>query len=337
MRIFGFTAYGGPEATSVMEVPDPTPGPGQLLVRTTAAGVNPADVKVRNGDRIGTVPVTFPMAMGREAAGTVVAAGDGTEAFEGLGAEFVGAQVFGAAAAGTGAIGEFALLEAAGTALVPESVSPQAATCIPVSIGTAYDALDQLDLPPGAALLVIGAGGGVGSAACALAAGRGVRVVGVASAAKRDVVTGQGAEHVVSGPGWVDRAAAAAGASGSSGSTGSAGSTRSAERAESSAGAYDAVLDLVGEPVLREAVPLLRPEGRVISPAAPGLAAELLGERGGGVTRRRTSEVFARIAALIASGELTPLVSAQVPFADAARAVALVEEGHAAGNVVVTF
>ena len=97
------------------------------------------------------------------------------------------------------------------------------------------------------------------------------------------------------------------------------------------------MLDLVGEPVLREAVPLLRPEGRVISPAAPGLAAELLGERGGGVTRRRTSEVFARIAALIASGELTPLVSAQVPFADAARAVALVEEGHAAGNVVVTF
>ena len=73
MRIFGFTAYGGPEATSVMEVPDPTPGPGQLLVRTAAAGVNPADVKVRNGDRIGAVPVTFPMAMGREAAGTVVA------------------------------------------------------------------------------------------------------------------------------------------------------------------------------------------------------------------------------------------------------------------------
>ena len=101
MRIFGFTAYGGPEATSVMEVPDPTPGPGQLLVRTAAAGVNPADVKVRNGDRIGAVPVTFPMAMGREAAGTVVAAGDGTEAFEGLGAELVGAQVFGAAASGT--------------------------------------------------------------------------------------------------------------------------------------------------------------------------------------------------------------------------------------------
>ena len=327
MRIFGFTAYGGPEATSVMEVPDPTPGPGQLLVRTAAAGVNPADVKVRNGDRIGAVPVTFPMAMGREAAGTVVAAGDGTEAFEGLGAELVGAQVFGAAASGTGALGEFALLEAAGSALVPESVSPQAATCIPVSIGTAYDALDQLDLPAGAALLVIGAGGGVGSAACALAAGRGVRVVGVASAAKRDVATGQGAEHVVSGPGWVDRAAAA-GASSGSGAGGSDGSA---------AGAYDAVLDLVGEQVLREAVPLLRPDGRVISPASPGLATQLLGERGGGVTRRRTSEVFARIAGLIASGELTPLVSAQVPFAEADRAVALVEEGHAAGNVVVTF
>ena len=302
MRILGYDEYGGPEVARIMTVEEPSPGPGQLLVRMTAAGVNPADVKVRSGQRQGGFPVRFPMAMGREAAGVVVGVGPGAEAFA------PGDRVFGAAAAGTGTLAETVLLEAGSAARIPDGVEPAQAASIPVSVGTAYDALHELGLPEGGVLLVLGAGGGVGSAACGLGAARGLRVLGVASEGKRELVEGLGARHVASGDGWADRVRRAA------------------------PEGVDGVVDLVGGEALRDAAALLRSPHALRSPADPALA-ESLG--GSGVTRRRTGEVFAEIAALVARGEFAPVVSAAHPLDDAAAAVAAVESGHAAGNVVV--
>ncbi|MDI3329783.1 MAG: NADP-dependent oxidoreductase [Micrococcus sp.] len=302
MRMLGFQRYGGPEVMEHLEVADPVPGPGQVLVRMTAAGVNPADIKVRNGQRAGRIPVHFPMALGREAAGVVLGAGPGVTGVR------AGERVFGATAAGTGALVDRVLLDAAGTARIPDGVEDDQACCIPVAAGTAHDALDELDLPAGATVLVRGAGGGVGSCVCGLARDRGLRVLGVASEAKRDLVAGLGAVHVAKGPGWTRRAG------------------------ELAPGGVDAVIDAVGGEVLAEAIPLLRRPGALRSVAdVPGAVA--LG--GSGVTRRRTSAVFTEVAALVATGRFTPVVTARFRLAEAERAVAAVETGHAAGNIVV--
>jgi len=301
MLIYGFREYGDATVQEYIEAPDPVPGPGQLMVELTAAGVNPADIKVRSGLRSGAVPVSFPMAMGREAAGIVRSVGPGA----GFGA---GVRVFGQVAAGTGALAERVVLDAASTAAVPDGLEDARAACIPISIGTAHDALDQLGLGDGETLLVTGAGGGVGTAACQLARLRGLQVIGLASAAKADVVTALGAIHVASGDGWAGRARAAA------------------------PGGIAGVIDLVGGEVLVDAAALLSDGSRVISAAAPAEATAL---GGSGVHRRRTGEVFGHLARLIASGDLSPLISARYPFEQAARAVAVVESGHTLGKVVV--
>ena len=302
MLIYGFQEYGDAAVQAYIETPIPVPGHGQLLVEMTAAGVNPADIKVRSGLRKEQVEVAFPMAMGREAAGVVRAVGAGVVGFE------AGERVFGQVTSGTGALAERVLLDAASSAVIPAGVEDPHASCIPVSVGTAHDALDQLGLAAGDTLLVTGAGGGVGTSACQLARLRGQRVIGLASAAKAGVVTSLGATHVASGDGWPDRVRGIA------------------------PQGVTAVLDLVGTAVLADAIALLAGGPRVVSAAAPAAA---IGAGGSGVTRRRTSKVFQQLAELIAAGNLSPLVSASYLFDHAADAVATVESGHALGNVVV--
>jgi len=302
MMIFGFTTYGDPDVCSLVEVPAPTPGPGEVLIDLRAAGVNPADIKVRAGSRQGVVEVRFPMAMGREAAGVVLAVGEGVTEFH------PGHEVFGATAAGTGGLAERVLLDASATARRPVSLAWEQAACIPVSAGTAFDALHDLRLVPGQVLLVLGAGGGVGTSVIPVAVARGLRVIGVASAAKKGLVEALGAEHVESGDGWVERVRSVA------------------------PDGVDALLDMVGGDVLRSGAVLLPGARGPVSIAAPTLAAEL---GGGGVTRRRTTQVFGQVAEFASSGVLDIQVSAVFPLSRAAEAVAVVESGHATGKVVV--
>lgn len=301
MQIYGFERYGAADVEAYLEVPSPGPREGAVLVDVRAAGLNPADIKVRSGQRQGTVPVTFPMAMGREAAGTVVNDPSGTFA--------PGTPVFGSCAAGVGALGEQTVLELVQTAVVPDGVSVEQAACIPVALGTAWDALHELRVGAGDTVLVLGAGGGVGIHAVQLARHLGAQVVGVASAQKGPHVKEAGAVHVPSGEGWVERVRRAA------------------------PGPVDAVLDTVGGQVLTEAGALLGDPGRLRSVAAPATAQEL---GGSGVTRRRAGAVYAEIAQLVGQGALRPVISATYPFERAGEATAAVAGGHALGKVVVT-
>ncbi|KLL94822.1 NADPH:quinone reductase, partial [Rhodococcus sp. IITR03] len=113
-RAYGFVEYGGPETQQLFDTPVPSPGPGQLLVAVRAAGVNPADWKVRSGRRTGSVTVHFPAVLGREVAGVVEASGPDT-GFR------PGDAVFGATAEGYGGYAEYTLVDRAAAALVPES------------------------------------------------------------------------------------------------------------------------------------------------------------------------------------------------------------------------
>ena len=301
MRIYGFTEYGGPEVERFLDVPDLVVTPGAVLVRLRAAGLNPADIKVRSGQRQGKVEVRFPMAMGREAAGTVVE--DPSGRFR------EGELVFGSCASGFGALGGLVLLELDQTARLPDGVEAEQAACIPVAIGTAWDALGELGVGTGGAVLVLGAGGGVGVHAAQLAAHLGARVIGVASAAKAELVASAGAEHVESGDGWAEVVA------------------------ELAAEGVDAVVDAVGGDTLRQAAALAKHPSAIRSSASPALATEL---GGSGITRRRDASVYAELADLVARRNLRPVIHATYPLSEAPAAVAEVASGHAPGKTVVT-
>lgn len=317
MRIFGFTEYGGPEVAGFLDVPAPRAEGDGVLIDVEATTVNPGDIKVRSGQRQESFPVSFPMAMGREAVGTIRQLGpDAPADLE------IGQRVFGSAAPGIGTFAEQTVLTGTSATPLPEELSAGSAASIPAAFGTAHDALNQLGLRPGQPLLVIGAGGGVGSSALSLAKAAGLTVWGVGSAGKHDVITRMGAEHVESGPGWTDRVRRL--------------------------GTPAAILDLVGGEVLREGARLLADEvpvgsagegtgnagqrPRILSAADPALAKEL---GGSGIVRRRTREVYARIAQLLAASAAPTWVSARYRFADAAQAVADVEAGHAAGKIII--
>uniref|UniRef100_UPI0015D58AA6 alcohol dehydrogenase catalytic domain-containing protein n=1 Tax=Auritidibacter ignavus TaxID=678932 RepID=UPI0015D58AA6 len=163
MQIYGFTRYGGPEVAGVLDVEVPEVTENTVLIRTEASGLNPGDLKVRSGARTGSFPVRFPMAMGREAAGTVVSLGPGLTP-EVATQIPVGTRVFGSAAAGVGTLGEYTLLTATSATPIPQGLSAAQACCIPASVGTAWDGLAELEhagLSRGETLLVLGAGGGV--------------------------------------------------------------------------------------------------------------------------------------------------------------------------------
>jgi len=288
---------GGPEQESFLDVPVPEPGQGELLVRVRAAGVNPGDWRLRQGSYGEVRSAVF----GREVAGTVLRLGAGVTGFA------PGDEVFGGCPGMVGGWAEQALVTAGFAARRPDGVSPEAAAVLPVAAGTAYDALAQLALPAGATLLVNGAGGGVGVPLLQLARTRGIRVVGTASPAKHDLVAALGAVPVSYGDGVVDRILAA------------------------SPQGVDGVFDLVGGDALRAVAPLAPPD-RLFSVADKALVRTLGGRD---VVRDRSTRVLAELARLVAAGELDPYVSQVRPLSEAGAALALVEEGHTQGKIVL--
>ncbi|MER7934804.1 MULTISPECIES: NADP-dependent oxidoreductase [unclassified Streptomyces] len=301
-KAYVYTRHGGPETEAFADVDRPVPGPGELLVAVRAAGVNPVDWKLRGGfRRPGEGEARFPEVLGSEAAGVVEEVGEGVSGFA------PGDAVFGNTAGG--AFAQYALLTASVTAHKPAALSFTDAATLPVAAATAYDGVRQLDLPEGATLLVTGAGGGVGAAALQIARAWGLRVVGVASEAKKDFVESLGAVHVPSGPGLAERVRAAA------------------------PEGVDAVYDLVGGEVLAEAAGLLADRTRLITAgAAPDTVAALGGSR---VERARTAAVLDEVAELVVGGELDPFVSRTFPLDEAGQALRAVEDGHARGKIVI--
>jgi len=297
MRGYGFLRIGGREQQAFLEVPEPVPGPGELLVRVRAAGVNPGDWRMRQGF-YGT---EGPAVLGREVAGTVLAAGDGVTGFA------PGDEVFGGCPGMLGGFAPAALVTASFAAHRPDGVSPEQAAVLPVAAGTAYDTLKNLQLKRGNTLLVNGAGGGVGVQLVQLARLRGLAVVGTASPAKHDLLTRLGATPVAYGGGVTDRIRAAA------------------------ADGIDGALDLVGGEALRFISGLV-PAGRLYSVADKPLVKQLGGAE---VVRDRSTAVLSELAHLVATGRLDPFVT-EVRRLDAAQeALALVEDGHATGKVVL--
>src|SRR5690625_101194 len=297
-KVYVFTQYGGPEHEELQERPVPQPGAGELLVEVRAAGVNPADWKIRTG-QLGT-DRQLPAAMGLEVAGVVTAVGDGGTQFA------AGDPVLAGVPAGNGGFAEHTLVRAAEAVAKPEEVSFTDAATLPVAGTTAYDLTHQVPLEPGQTVLLLGAGGGVGLMAAQIARARELRVVGVAGEAKRQLVESVGATFVRSGTGFSERVR------------------------ELVPRGVDLVVDLVGGEVLREAAPLAAEAGSVVS-AVDRAVVDL-----GGAMRANDPEALRKVTDMVREGLIDPHVTATYPLDRAGEAIAVVETGHATGKVVVT-
>ncbi|MFL5575637.1 MAG: NADP-dependent oxidoreductase [Gemmatimonadaceae bacterium] len=187
MRAAQVTAIGGPEVLRVANLPDPTPGPGEVLVRVEAAGVGPWDTKMRAGN---FGKRRTPYIPGGELAGTVTAVGAGVDGFT------VGDAVW-AFPGITGATAELVVVPVAAVGRRPTTLSAVDAAGAPVGVLTADEALDLLELGAGQTLLVLAAGGNVGSFAVQLARHRGATVIAQASAVDADRLRERGAAVVV--------------------------------------------------------------------------------------------------------------------------------------------
>ncbi|WP_170600552.1 NADPH:quinone oxidoreductase family protein [Ruegeria arenilitoris] len=165
-------APGGPETLELTTLPDPTPKKGQVLIRVRAAGVNFPDTLIIRD--LYQMKPPRPFAPGGEVSGDVIAVGDGVSDLK------VGDRVL--ALTGHGGFAEQLCIPAASAVPIPESMPYEDAACFIFTYGTSYHALkDRAGLKGGETLLVLGAAGGVGSAAVELGKAMGARVIAAVS------------------------------------------------------------------------------------------------------------------------------------------------------------
>ncbi len=183
-------AYGPPERLEVAEVPDPTAGPGQVVIDVAACGVNFPDTLVIAGKYQFQPPM--PFAPGTDVAGTIRAVGEGVTLP-------VGARVFAFMGAGMGGFAEQVLVNAVSVVPLPDTVEFVAAAAMHLTYATTLHALvDRAHLQAGETVLVLGAAGGVGLACVELAKQLGARVIAAASTdAKLAICGASGADATI--------------------------------------------------------------------------------------------------------------------------------------------
>ncbi len=292
-----YARYGGPEVVELVEVPDAAPGPGEYLVELRAAGLNPADVKVRRG---ATPIAPLPSGIGREFAGVVRAAGEGATRYR------VGDEVIGT---GEWVIGERVVAPEELLAAKPAALPWAWAASIPVAVQTAAVAVASQAPGPGDTVLVSAAVGGVGFFASQLAVRSGARVMGTASERNHALLRELGVEPVVYGPGLADRLRALA------------------------PEGIDIVLDHQGPETIEAALELGVPRERIntISGYDTRYAVRYVGRKG------MNRELVEELADDLVAGRLRMRIEAEYPLASIVDAYRRLETGHLAGKVVLTL
>ncbi|GAB2720880.1 NADP-dependent oxidoreductase [Kitasatospora kifunensis] len=295
MKKVSFAEFGGPDVLHLIDAEEPHPGPGQVRIAVLAAGVNPVDWRLREGQILGAHPIELPAGVGLDAAGVVDEVGEGVDAVT------VGDHVFGE---GTDTYAEFAVLSA--WARLPQGLTFEEAAGYPSVVETALRIIRQVGVRSGQTLLASGASGGVGSAVLQIARDRGITVIGTAGAANQDYLRSLGALATTYGEGWVERVRRL--------------------------GRIDAALDLAGSGVIRELVELTGDPQKVISIA--DLGAPEFGVRFSGVAGSMP-EALTEAADLISRGKLHIPVEKSYPLAEAAAAHIDSQAGHTRGRRVM--
>lgn len=304
---------------SLGALPEPVAGPGRVLVAVRAAGVDRGawhlatglPVAVRLGTGLRRPRRVVP---GAELAGVVAAVGAGVTAF------VPGDEVYGTA---PGAFAERAAAPPKTLARKPSGLTFEEAAALPISGVTALGALDAAGVTTGSRVLVLGAGGGVGSLAVLLAKARGAHVTGESSTAKTAFVGSLGADEVL------DRAV-----------TDACDGTR----------AYDAVVDTAGNRPVRVLRRALEPRGALVVVGGEGKGGPLGGfsrqlrvmllapfgrQRLRALTSLTTTAALDALRAQVERAGLRPPLDAVLPLADGGQALARVGSGQVLGKVVL--
>jgi len=299
MRAVVFDELGGPEVLQLADVDEPVARQGQVKLQVEAAGVNPADGKLRDGSMRIRRTETLPAIPGFEAAGVVVEVGEGVTDIA------IGDEVFGFTVSGSYAA--YALART--VARKPAGLGWAEAAALPTATEAADRALDLLEVADGDTVLINGAAGAVGSVGVQLAELRGATVIGTASPVNHDYLRTLGAIPVAYGDGLVDRVRAA------------------------SPDGVDAVFDVAGRGALPAAIELRGgTTDRIVTIADP--AADDYGVTSSSKSRR-SADALARWAHLAVTGRLRITIAETYSFADAAQAAARVETGHGHGKIVL--
>jgi NADPH:quinone reductase-like Zn-dependent oxidoreductase len=297
-----FDEYGGVDVLKVVDVPQPVPGPGQVLVQVKATGINPGEAKIRDGLLHARWPATFPSGEGSDLAGVVAATGPDVTGFS-AGDEVIGFTDNRSSHA------EYALAEAANLTPKPAAVSWEAAGALFVAGSTAWAAVHAVGLTEGDTVVVAGAAGGVGVIAVQLARRAGATVIGLASAANHEWLRGHGIIPVTYGDGV-------------------------ATRIRQAASKVDAFIDTVGGDYVQIALELGVEPSRVDT-IANFEAIEKYGVKGDGSAVGASAKVLAELAGLIASAELEIPIAATYPLDQVQDAYQRLAQGHLLGKIVL--
>jgi NADPH:quinone reductase len=318
MKAIQVHQFGGPEVLQFEEIPTPKPGPGQVLVRVHAAGVNPYDTYMRNGTY--AVKPPLPYTPGSDAAGVIEAVG------EGVGSYKPGDRVYTAATV-SGAYAEYALALESQVHALPEKISFSQGAGVWVPYGTAITALlHHAHARPGETILIHGASGGVGTAAAQFARSMGLKVFGTAGTQKgMDLAKKEGAHQVFdhNKPGYSDAIMKSTGGRG-----------------------FDVILEMLANVNLSTDLKMLATNGRVIIIGNRGEISinprDLMLRRGTargftlwGATETESTEIHATIGAGLENGTLRPIVGKELPLKDAAKAHVDVLAPGAHGKIVL--
>lgn len=323
MKAIRVKEFGGPEVLRLEDVPDPQPGPGEVVVRVRAVGVNPVDTYIRTG-AYGAL-VQLPYTPGSDAAGTVEAVGTGVRHVK------PGERVYtsGTTSPGwSGACGERALCRGAQVHPLAAGLSFSQGGAINVPYATAYRSLFfRAHATGGETVLVHGASGGVGIAAVQSARSRGLTVIGTAGTERgRQLVREQGAHHALDhkSPAYLDEVMKLTDGRG-----------------------VDVILEMLSNVNLGKDLTVLALRGRVVVIGCRGPVeinprdamkrdAAILGMQLANGSEQEISAIHAELGAGFEQGTLKPVVGREFPLKEAAAAHKAVMEPGAHGKIVLT-
>jgi NADPH:quinone reductase-like Zn-dependent oxidoreductase len=319
---------GGPEVLVLEEAPDPEPGPGEVLVRLRASALNHLDVWIRKG--LPSVPK--PRILGADGAGVVEALGDGVTGFEpgervvlNPGVETGGGRIHVIGEHGDGTNAELIAVPATNVHPIPDGLAFEEAAAFPLVFETAYRMLvTRADLHEGEWVLAWGIGGGVSTAALAIAKALGARVLVTSSSdAKLERARELGADATVNH---------------------ASGDVKAAVQEATDGRGIDVVVENVGEATWATSLQVAAPGGRITvcgATSGPNPPAALhriwwkqlsiLGSTMG------TGEDFAGAYELVTSGRALPVVDSVLPLDEIRAAHERLEAGEQLGKIVLTI
>jgi NADPH2:quinone reductase len=318
MKAIRVSQFGEPEVLQTAEVPDLTPGPGQILVRIHAAGVNPVETYIRSG-KYAKVPA-LPYTPGTDGAGIIDALGEGVAGLK------IGGRVY-LAGSLTGTYAEQALCEPAHVHLLPENISFAQGAALGIPYATAHFALfHRGQAKAGEAILIHGATGGVGLAAVQLARAAGLHIFATGGTEPgRELVRKQGA-HTVFDHHASDYLAQILAATGGRG--------------------VDLILELLANVNLGKDLPTLAPHGRVLVIGSRGPVeinprdlmarnADIRGVILSGTPPDVLADIHRSLVAGLKNGTLRPVIAREYPLAQAAEAHRAIMTAGATGKLVL--